>query len=198
MDIGKDLHKNETTCSDSRSEHALKRLDGGRLDQRRKDDSFGHQPPSVIVKMLRWLLGAVFIYASYDKILEPQAFAQAVYHYQILPDALVNLTAIFLPWLELLLGLSLISGIWLPGATMVSTGLLAVFMGALLFNQARGFDINCGCFSADMASELGGWWTVSRDLLFLSIATYLFFRINFFKSADMKPGHSDHSQQKHS
>ncbi|MGA8240229.1 MAG: MauE/DoxX family redox-associated membrane protein [Desulfobacterales bacterium] len=41
---------------------------------------------------LRLLLGTVFLYASYDKILHPQAFAQAVYNYQILPDMAVNPT----------------------------------------------------------------------------------------------------------
>ena len=47
----------------------------------------------------RVILGAVFIYASIDKIRNPEAFAKAVYNYQILPDSLINLTAIALPWL---------------------------------------------------------------------------------------------------
>lgn len=61
---------------------------------------------------LRLLLGAVFLLASFDKILHPQAFAQTVYNYQILTDGFVNLAAIMLPWLELLLGvcLSAVSG----------------------------------------------------------------------------------------
>ncbi|MFP4194277.1 MAG: MauE/DoxX family redox-associated membrane protein, partial [Desulfobacterales bacterium] len=46
----------------------------------------------------RIFMGAVFLYASYDKILNPQAFAEAVYNYQILPDFAVNATALVLPW----------------------------------------------------------------------------------------------------
>jgi hypothetical protein len=42
--------------------------------------------------VLRLLLGTVFLYASYDKTLHPQAFAQAVYNYQILSDMAVNPT----------------------------------------------------------------------------------------------------------
>lgn len=128
---------------------------------------------SFMFHALRLLLGAVFLYASYDKILHPEAFAQAVFNYQILPDVAVNLTALTLPWLELLLGLCLIAGIWLPGATAMSTGLLAIFLGALVFNQIRGLDIHCGCFSTETSDGPAGLWTVARDAAFLVIAFFL-------------------------
>jgi hypothetical protein len=67
------------------------------------------------------------VYASYDKILHPLAFAEIVYNYQILPDVLVNLVALFLPWIELLVGLSLIVGMWLPGALLISNLLCCSF-----------------------------------------------------------------------
>jgi uncharacterized membrane protein YphA (DoxX/SURF4 family) len=69
---------------------------------------------------LRLFLGLVFVYASFDKILRPAAFAEIIYNYQILPEALINFTSIFLPWLELHLGLLLILGFWLPGAVLIS------------------------------------------------------------------------------
>lgn len=122
---------------------------------------------------MRLLLGAVFIYASYDKILHPEAFAEAVYNYQILPDGLVNLTALMLPWLELLLGLFLIAGIWLPGVTIISTVLLSLFISALVFNQVRGFDIHCGCFSTEAEEGPAGPLTIIRDLFFLADSIYL-------------------------
>ncbi len=122
---------------------------------------------------LRLLLGAVFLYASYDKILHPEAFAKAVYNYQILPDVAVNLTALILPWLEFLLGLCLIAGVWLPGATATSTGLLTVFIGALVFNQMRGLDIHCGCFSTETTDGPVGFWTVARDAAFLAMSIFL-------------------------
>jgi uncharacterized membrane protein YphA (DoxX/SURF4 family) len=64
--------------------------------------------------LLRLFLGAIFVYASFDKILRPAAFAEIIYNYQILPDPLINIASIFLPWLELLLGLLLIFAFWLP------------------------------------------------------------------------------------
>jgi uncharacterized membrane protein YphA (DoxX/SURF4 family) len=63
----------------------------------------------------RVVLGAVFIFASVDKILHPDAFAVIIKNYQILPVKLISLAAVVLPWLELILGISLIAGVWLPG-----------------------------------------------------------------------------------
>ena len=135
--------------------------------------------------VLRLFLGAVFIYASYDKILHPQAFAEAVYNYRILPDSLVNLTALVLPWLELILGLCLAAGFWLPGATMISTGLFMAFIGALVFNQMRGLDIHCGCFSTQTTEGPADLWTVVRDLIFLAVSIYLTLVVFFFRPAEL-------------
>lgn len=122
---------------------------------------------------LRLFLGAVFLYASWDKILQPQAFAEAVYNYRILPDFAVNFTALVLPWLELIIALCLIAGFWLPGTTVISTSLLAVFLGSLVFNLARGLDVHCGCFSVETTGGPADMWTVGRDLMFLGAAVYM-------------------------
>ena len=134
---------------------------------------------------LRLLLGAVFLYASYDKILHPEAFAQAVYNYQILPDAAVNLVALTLPWLELLLGLCLVAGFWLPGATVMGTGLLTMFIGALVFNEIRGLDVHCGCFSAQATDGPAGLWTIARDVSFLVISACLTLRVLLTRSESL-------------
>ncbi|MFH1123609.1 MAG: MauE/DoxX family redox-associated membrane protein [Pseudomonadota bacterium] len=124
----------------------------------------------------RLILGAVFIYASINKIAYPAAFAEAVYNYQILPDALINLTAIILPWVELILGVLLVLGIWLPGSVLLSNLLLLIFLSALVFNLARGLDVQCGCFSTiqEGGNNVPAAWYVFRDGLFLLPAFYLF------------------------
>ena len=129
----------------------------------------------------RVLLGLVFVYASYDKILNPHAFAQGVYNYQLLPDVAINMIALVLPWFELLLGLCLLFGILLPGTTVASTGLLVVFLGALVLNQIRGLDIHCGCFSTEIQEGPAGLGTVLRDLGFLAVSLYLLFFVFLFK-----------------
>jgi uncharacterized membrane protein YphA (DoxX/SURF4 family) len=132
-----------------------------------------------VFQICRLLLGLVFVYASYDKILHPQAFALAVFNYQLLPETTINLIALILPWLELLLGLCLLFGIWLPGATIMGTGLLTVFLGALVYNQIRGLNIHCGCFSTEIQEGPAGLATVLRDLGFLAVSLYLLVYVLF-------------------
>jgi uncharacterized membrane protein YphA (DoxX/SURF4 family) len=129
----------------------------------------------------RLILGGVFAYASFDKILHPYEFAEVVYNYQILPDGLVNLTAILLPWLELLVGLFLILGGWLPGASLICNLLLLVFFSMLVLNIARGLDIDCGCFTVSGGTSSGGQmlWYLFRDSIFLLMGLFLFF-FSFF------------------
>jgi uncharacterized membrane protein YphA (DoxX/SURF4 family) len=129
----------------------------------------------VIILIARLILGGIFVYASIDKILHPAAFAEAVYNYQILPDSLINLTAIVLPWLELVLGSLLIISVWMPGSVFVCNLLLLTFMGVLLFNTSRGLDIRCGCFSTEPSEDPLSIWTIARDAFFLVPAFYLLF-----------------------
>lgn len=131
----------------------------------------------------RLFLGGIFIYASLDKIFKPGLFAEAVYNYQILPDILVNLTALVLPWMELVLGVMLVAGIWLPGVAMLSTLLLMAFTGILTFNIARGLNIYCGCFTTEPSTDSITWWTVLRDASFLIPAFYLLFAKRAEKTA---------------
>ena len=122
----------------------------------------------------RLVLGVIFIYASYDKMLHPEAFAEVIYNYQILPDVFINVTAIFLPWLEILMGIFLIMGFWMPGTVIWCNTLLVVYIGALCFNFARGLDINCGCFSTTKGSSIS-IETILWDVVFLVLSGYLLF-----------------------
>jgi cobalt-zinc-cadmium efflux system protein len=126
--------------------------------------------------VVRLILGVIFIYASIDKIHHPADFAETVYSYQILNGPLINLTAIILPWLELTLGLLLILGVWVPGAVFTSNALLLLFFATVLFNLARGLDIDCGCFTASTDPSSGGHmlWYLFRDGFFLLLGLYLF------------------------
>ncbi|MBW2102924.1 MAG: DoxX family membrane protein [Deltaproteobacteria bacterium] len=129
--------------------------------------------PGVLGLGARLFLGAIFVYACTDKIADPQGFAEAVYNYQILPDSLINLTAIFLPWVEMVLGICLILGILREGTAILAVLLLLVFFGAVLFNLARGLDINCGCFDTSPGGGVSMAWIVARDAIFLLPSFYL-------------------------
>jgi hypothetical protein len=112
------------------------------------------------------------------------AFAETVYRYQILPDWLINLAALVLPWLELFLGIFLIIGLWMPGAIVISNLLFIIFMGTLSYNMARGLDISCGCFSTSPTEGAADIWTVLRDGMFLAVSLCLL--LVTFRSAPRK------------
>ncbi len=135
---------------------------------------------------LRLIMGAIFITAAADKIFNPSAFAKVIYNYQLLPDSLINLSAIVLPWLELALGFSLIVGLWLPGAVVLVNLLLLTFLGALIFNLARDLNIHCGCFSTAASGEPATLWYLFRDISFVLIGGYLLSGV-FFSDGIGKP-----------
>ncbi|MFW5901675.1 MAG: cation diffusion facilitator family transporter [Thermodesulfobacteriota bacterium] len=130
---------------------------------------------------LRVLVGGIFIYAAVPKIIDPAAFAETVLNYQILPEVLINPVAIFLPWLELITGVLILSGLWLEGALVIYNLLMLTFIGILIYNTARGLDIHCGCFSTS-GTEVINLDTILRDSLILIPSAYLLYRV-FTRSA---------------
>jgi uncharacterized membrane protein YphA (DoxX/SURF4 family) len=124
----------------------------------------------LIFAMGRIVLGAVFVWASWDKILDPAAFAEAIANYQIVSPALGGPAALILPWIELVCGACLILNRWTRGSALICTLLLAVFMGALGYNIHRGMDISCGCFTLDEEAPGNMWLYLARDAVFLVIA----------------------------
>jgi uncharacterized membrane protein YphA (DoxX/SURF4 family) len=117
--------------------------------------------------LCRLALGGIFIYASLDKIAHPREFALIIANYAILPDWLVTLPALVLPWLELVAGLCLVAGLWTRSSALLLSLLLLLFMAALGFNALRGIDLSCGCFSTSAADKEKAWILVLRDLLIL-------------------------------
>jgi uncharacterized membrane protein YphA (DoxX/SURF4 family) len=123
----------------------------------------GTQPAvlTVIYLILRVGLGVVFIWASWGKIADPAAFARVVQNDQILPLALVNPTAVILPWVEAVCGVCLITGVLTRGSLLLFNGLMAVFTLALAWNAWRGLDTGCGCFSVALQADKGRYLELS-------------------------------------
>jgi len=121
---------------------------------------------------LRLALAGIFLYACADKILHPQDFASIVKSYHVLPDPLVYLTALWLPWLELVLGVCLFTGFMRDGALTLATGLLAAFWITLVVDYFRGINVACGCFSSSPEESAPMIWYMGRDALLLALALF--------------------------
>lgn len=126
--------------------------------------------------ILRCIVGAVFIYASFHKIISPDQFAKIIYGYGLFPGASINMIAIFLPFIEFVTGLFLVAGIFPRSAAVIANLLLLLFIVAISVNLLRGHEFDCGCFSfgkdqsRSAAAEL-----LVRDVVFLAAGVYLFF-----------------------
>lgn len=101
----------------------------------------------------RLIIGGLFIYASVHKVLNPADFAVSVRNYTILPLEWTNLVAVTLPWVELGAGIFLILGVFTKPSALLATGMLAVFLAALIYVYSIGLDIDCGCFSSSTQSS---------------------------------------------
>jgi len=118
--------------------------------------------------LCRLVLGGVFLYSAATKVLDPAGFARSVAAYVVVPQGLVWPLAYFLPWLELLVGLGLITGLALKGSALWANLLLLAFMAGLSANILAGSQAECGCFG------VGGSHTpaeaLKRDLLLLPLS----------------------------
>jgi|TARA_B100001079_G_C16090340_1_gene373734 uncharacterized membrane protein YphA (DoxX/SURF4 family) len=130
-----------------------------------------------IILICRIVLGGIFIYASLDKIAHPAEFAKAIGNYHVLPFGLENLLALTLPWLELLAGVALITGVMIDGAAIMVIIMNIIFIFAISQALARGISIECGCFS--VTTEGGdniGLQTVIRDIGYLIMGFIVLYR----------------------
>ena len=126
-----------------------------------------------ITLVARLVLGFVFVYASWFKIVDPYEFAINIATYQILPDGLVNVMAITLPWLELVTGVLLVAGALSREASLSIGGMLVMFIAAILIAMTKDLKISCGCFASEAAAADIGWPKVIEDVVMLAGAGWI-------------------------
>ena len=104
-------------------------------------------PPAVGLAA-RVLVGAVLVYAGAGKAAGPvEEFALVIGSYDVLPRDMVLTAATFLPWVEIIVGWSLILGLKLRASAAGAGALFGAFLFALLTVKAKGIELpNCGCF----------------------------------------------------
>jgi len=122
----------------------------------------------MIARILRFILGAVFLYAAYTKLSQPLSlFALSIDSYQLLPDYAVFAVAYTLPYLELGLGLLLVAGWGLRWVATAAAAILGVFFTLMLRSYGMGLTIDCGCFGVGEALSIK---TLIRDGALLASA----------------------------
>jgi len=147
----------------------------------------------------RYITAFIFIWAGFSKITHPCQLAFDIYSYHLVPSYMINVLAIVLPYIEIILGLCLIFGIALRGASLGIFLILLGFLAALSINFIKGISFSCGCFGSadtDLCIRFTEWYTskntgltdiakarlntgcdIVRDIFFLIPATGAFILI---------------------
>ena len=124
--------------------------------------------------LLRLAIAALFLFAAVTKLVDPSSFAQQIANYQLTPWLATAVLSVFLPALELSVGVCLLLGRWESGALAWVAVLLIIFSGALLSAIVRGLSIDCGCFGRSIENT-GTLWPLIRNLGLLAVTGFLWF-----------------------
>jgi len=120
----------------------------------------------------RMALGLVFVAASWDKIADPMAFAKIIRNYQILPDMMISGVALVLPWIEVVVGVSLLTGFVTRGAGLSCCLMMTVFLSAMAYAQYKGISTQCGCFTTKTEDAISAA-TFLRDGSLLALSLFV-------------------------
>jgi uncharacterized membrane protein YphA (DoxX/SURF4 family) len=149
------------------------------------------------VVVARIVLALVFGLSALSKLAAPGLFEQDVFSYHLLPAALVGPFAFALPWLEAMLAVYLLLGLFTRPTAVATAALLVMFMGALAISLANGNTAHsCGCMNPDgplgslpVVQWLSGGASITpfdlvRDAVLLALAGVVFWGDGRFWSVD--------------
>lgn len=155
------------------------------------DDEAGAQShhsrwPGVVGLVARLALGGVLVVAGGLKVGNPLGSARAVQAYDVMPFELARWIGYGLPWLEIVVGVLLVLGLFTRVSAVVGGLLMLAFVVGIAQAWARGLTIDCGCFGGggqvdasktrygteiarDSALALCAGWLVARPRTPLSL-----------------------------
>ena len=129
-----------------------------------------------IWRIVDLVVGGIFIYAGAIKALDPIRFAGDIDNYKILPWTIAAGFAFYLPWLEILCGVALITRRLYLGGLSILSALISIFIVATIAAKVRGLDITCGCFGhASKSWNFSGH--LALDLAILAALLALYFKV---------------------
>ena len=126
----------------------------------------------------RLILGGVLLAAGALKIGNLQKSAMAVRAYELLPVSLANFLGYALPWVEIGVGLLLLTGTAVRISGLIGAITMVAFIIAISQAWARGLSIDCGCFGGGGAvnpEDTRYLSEIIRDLGLFILGIYLYF-----------------------
>jgi len=72
--------------------------------------------------------------------------------------------------------LAVLTGFYRRAALLGVSGLMLIFVLALVSAIVQGIPVDCGCFGSSEPSVMGAWLAIGRDLPILAAALWLYIR----------------------
>lgn len=141
----------------------------------------------VVGLLARLVLGAVLLLAGVLKVGDPRGSARAVQAYELLPFDVATLVGYGLPWLEIVVGVLLLLGLFTRAAAVTGGVLMAAFVFGISWAWAHGLTIDCGCFGGGGtvgANQTKYGQDLARDAGLLALAAWLVVRPRSLLSLD--------------
>ena len=123
-----------------------------------------------ILVVIRILIGCLFVVSGFEKLIGPyQNFLYVVQSYEFCPTIIEDIVARVLPWIELICGVFLITGLWLKWTLRSVLILFAMFICIVGQALLRGLPIDeCGCFGSLISLPLAGVLVFDITMFFLT------------------------------
>ncbi len=122
---------------------------------------------NALLTALRIIMGIVFVAASCDKLLFPEVFAAKAAEYKLIPELLLPVTAVAIPWVEFICGLLLTLNVFSRSTALILAVTLAGFIFGMAYDLSSGLAHDCGCFS--FLEESIGAGAIIRDVFFIAL-----------------------------
>ena len=125
--------------------------------------------------LARVLLGLLLLASGALKGLDPHGSVIAVGAYHLLPEPVALVAGVVLPAVEVVVGAALLTGLFVPGASLCGAGLALTFAAGVTSAMVRSLDLDCGCFGALSLTPRAGAGTLTFDglLVLLAVLAYL-------------------------
>ncbi|REL33085.1 hypothetical protein DYD21_12570 [Rhodohalobacter sp. SW132] len=138
---------------------------------------------SIVQISFRVILGALLLIAGVFKLQDNSALFETIAYISWLPTGLKSFVIDLLPYVEVLVGALMITGIFRKTVIPVGAMIYLGFFAFAVYGLGSGMEGDCGCFgepddSNILAMLLGstfGWSMVIRNGIFLAMAGILFY-----------------------
>jgi putative oxidoreductase len=124
-----------------------------------------------IFAALRYSLAALFLYAGLVKTIHPIRFVAALENFRLVSGRYAFVTALYVPWAEVICGAALISRNWRLAGWVLAGILCSGFTIFICSAKWRNLNIACGCFGEGSQGDVTGWkvfWSLA-----LAAATFV-------------------------